>query len=113
MTTRIPFKGVPGNVQRAIVNASASGDTAAIAAQGAALKIRVLAMWFTTSLANTVKFKSAATDITAADVFPAGGGMVLPFNEHGWFETAANEALNFNQSAASTVGLNILYTVTT
>lgn len=111
--TRIPFKGIPGNVQRAVINASASGDTAVVAAQGTTLKIRVLAMWFTTSLANTIKFKSGSTDITAADVFPAGGGVVLPFNEHGWFTTAVNEALNFNQTAASTTGLNILYTVTT
>ena len=96
-------------VSRAFANATASGNTAVVAAQGAGVRIRVLAVFTVTGTALTVKFQSATTDITAGFVLAVNGGMVLPNNPHGWFQTNANEALNINLSGAGTVGVNVVW----
>jgi len=108
MSGVIPASGVAKNAKRAILNATASGVTAAIAAVTTS-KIRVLALVLTTTAENTIKFQSASTDITPTFPFVALGGMVLPFNEHGWFETVKNEALNFSQSVATPCAIHIVY----
>ena len=110
MSSVIPAKGISKNAQRAFLNASASGSTLLVAAAGGArTRIRVLALVLTTTGENTVKFRSASTDITPAFPLVALGGMVLPFNEHGWFECAAAEALNFNQTVATACAVHIVY----
>ena len=66
----IPAKGISKNAQRAFINASASGVTALVAAAGGArTRIRVLAVVLTTTAENTIKFRSASTDITQAFPF--------------------------------------------
>jgi len=105
----LPIDGVSKNVKRALLNATNTGNTALVAAAGATTKIRVLAVVLSTTLANTVKFQSATTDKTATFPLGATAGFVLPFNEYGWFETAVNEALNFNMSVATATGVSILY----
>ena len=87
---------------------TASGATQLIAAAAGA-KYRVLSVVVVSTAANSVKFQSASTDITATFPLGANGGLVLPFNEHGWFETAVNEALNVNMSAATSTGVQIQY----
>jgi hypothetical protein len=87
---------------------SASGATALIAAAPGA-KYRVLSVAVLSTLANTVKFQSASTDITATFPLGANGGFVLPFNEHGWFETSVNAALNVNMSVATATAIQIQY----
>lgn len=87
---------------------SASGATALVAAV-AGTKYRVLSVAIVTTLANAVKFQSGSTDITATFPLGANGGLVLPFNEHGWFETAVNEALNINMGTATATGVQIQY----
>ena len=110
MSSVIQAKGISKNAQRAFINASASGVTALVAAAGGArTRIRVLAVVLTTTAENTIKFRSASTDITPAFPFVALGGMVLPFNEHGWFECAAAEALNFSQTVATPCAVHIVY----
>ncbi len=99
--------GVVRPVQRAFVSASATGDTAIVAARGAGIKIRVLAAYYVSTLANTVKFRSNTTDISPPTPLAANGGMVLPFSPIGWFQTAANEALNGNLSVATATGIMI------
>ena len=89
-------------------NPSASGQTALVAAV-AGIKYRILAVCVISTLANTVKFQSASTDISATFPLAASGGMVLPFNEHGWFETSINEALNINMGTATATGVQIQY----
>jgi len=96
-------------VNRAFVNASLIGNTAVVAAQGAGVLIRVLSLVVVTTLANTVKFQSATTDITAGFPLGANGGMVLNNNSHGWFQTAANAALNINLSVATATGCNVTW----
>lgn len=62
-----------------------------------------------TDTLTVLKFQSGTTDISAGFPFSANGGAVVPPNEHGWFETAANQALNLNSSIAAVVGCSITY----
>jgi hypothetical protein len=95
-------------VQKAVYTSSSSGDNSAIAAAAGA-RFRVLAVSVNAVAANLITFKSATTAISGVMPLAAGVQMVLPYTEHGWFETAIGEALQINQSAASAVGAQILY----
>jgi hypothetical protein len=104
--TRVsPLKTAHSN---AFANPSSIGSNAIIAAVAGA-RIRVLSVVMVSTLANSVKFMSAATDISATFPLAANGGLVLPFNEHGWFETVVGEALNLNMTAATATGTQIHY----
>jgi hypothetical protein len=84
--------------QRAFINATTSGNTAVVVAQGAGVKIRVLSVFAISPTILNVKFQSATTDISATFPLDANGGFVMPSNYDGWFQTNANEALNVNLS---------------
>lgn len=96
----------------ALLNATTSGNTSLVAAAGTGLMIRVVSVIVTAETATTVKFQSATTNITCNFFVGATGGFVLPHNDEGWFQTAANEALNLNLSAANNVSVLINYKVT-
>ena len=103
----------PGKVtaiKRAFINPSSLGSNAFIAAVPGR-GIRVLSIALIAGGAVSAKFLSAATDISATFALAANGGFVLPFNEHGWFQTADGEALNLNLSAAVATGVSIQYIV--
>lgn len=87
--------------------ASLNANELVAASTGA--KYRVVAMAVIATTAVSVKFQSATTDITGTFPLGANGGFVLPFNEHGWFETASGEALNIHLSAAVSTGLQLQY----
>ena len=87
---------------------ASSGATALVAA-AAGCKYRVLQVAVVSTLANSVKFQSASTDLTGTFPLGANGGLVLPFCEHGWFETNVNEALNINMTVATSTGIQIQY----
>lgn len=89
-------------------NASASGNTQLIAA-ATGFKYRVLQVAIVTTLANAVKFQSATNDISATFPLAANGGVVLPYNQFGWFETNQNEALNVNLGTATATGVQLQY----
>jgi hypothetical protein len=95
-------------VLRALANPAVTGSNTIVAAV-AGRKIRVLSVTVLSSAINSIKFMSAATDITATYAFAANGGMVQDFNEHGWCETVAGEALNMNLTASAQVGVTIQY----
>lgn len=98
------------SINRAFVNATASGNTEVVASQGASVRVRVLSVFCVTSTAVSVKFQSATTDISATFPIAATGGFVMPETQHGWFQTAANEALNVNLSGAATnCGVSIIW----
>ena len=94
-----------------IVNPASAGDNTLLAALAASVKIRVCQLVINCNAgANTILFESANT--TA--IFPQLeygdlGGMVLPYNEDGWMETAANEALTCVLTNATAVGMHIGY----
>lgn len=92
------------------VNASALGTTQIVPAQNGR-SIRMVAMAVVTTLANNVKVQSAATDITATFPLGANGGIVLPYNDHGWCETNPGEALNINLSVDTATGVHVEYIV--
>ena len=106
--TRTPPKNI--TIPSAFLNASSIGATPIVAAQ-TGMSIRVIGAVLVSTLANTVKFQSAATDISATFPLGANGGLVLPFNEHGWFQTAPGEALNINLSVATATGISINYII--
>lgn len=92
----------------AIANPSTATTTSLVAAV-ANKKYRVLSLAVVTTLANNVNLESGTTDITAVFPLGANGGVVLPFNEHGWCETAFGEALQVTTSAAVAVGVHVQY----
>ena len=97
-------------VKRVSLSASSSGDNTIVAAV-TDKKIRVLSLTLSASAAVNVKFQSGAggTDLTGLYYLAANGGVVLPHNQHGWFETAASALLNLNLSAANAVGGCLTY----
>lgn len=106
--TRTPPKNT--TIPSTFLNASSIGSTAIVAAQPG-MRIRVVDAAIVSTLANTVKFQSAGTDISATFPLGANGGIVLPFNEHGWFQTAEGEALNINMTVATATGITINYII--
>lgn len=98
------------SVKSVFLNASSLGATAVLAAQGER-SIRVISAAVVATTATTLKFQSASTDISATWPLGANGGLVLSFNEHGWFQTAPGEALNVNLGSAVATGIHINYMV--
>jgi hypothetical protein len=98
------------------ITASASGDTAVVAAV-AGKKIRIKGYAITNGAASVqnVKWRSGTTDITGLFYSTAIGPIItrdLVSNPNDfYFETAAGAALNLNLSAATAVGGSCEYTL--
>ena len=107
--TALDETNISRTIQRAFVNASGSGNTQVVAAQGGAIRIRVLAVVVIATLAVTVKFQSNITDISAGFPVGANGGCVLPYNPHGWFQTVADDPLNINLGVGTSTGCQITW----
>lgn len=91
-------------VKDAVVDASASGATALVAAVTGK---RIVLLQFACVANGTVniKFQSASTDLSKLFYLVANVGFVLPLSSaHGWCRTAIGEALNLNLSGAVAVG---------
>lgn len=105
---------IPGarNVKRVPVQASSSGDNTLLSAL-TGRKIRVLAFYGSCAGTVNAKFQSDAsgTDLTGLLYGVANSGIVLPYNDRGWFETQAGQLLNLNLSAAVAVGGTLVYEV--
>lgn len=100
-------------IRRGFANPTAIADNLVIPAQGAGMKIRVVYVIAVAAAANTVTFKSDSTAISSGKAIAASGGFVLGRDENGWYETAADEALNVALTAATAVGIDIGYVVVT
>lgn len=89
------------NIKYAALSGATSGDNTLVSAV-AGKKIRVLSLYAVAAGAVTVRFESAAggTALTGVASLAANGGIVLPFNEGGWFETNAGELLNMELGGA-------------
>ena len=102
------------DIKRAFVNASSAGDNELVAAPGTGIKVRVISLVAVAgATANTCTLRSGTTAISAGFPFAANGGMALNENKSGWFQTAANEALNVNLSGSTLVAVSITYVLTT
>lgn len=109
----IKINGQPYVLKRAILAAAATANETLVAAV-TGKKIRVLAAAITGSGAAAVRFEStsggtALTPVIQASIASNIGNVVLPFNEHGWFETVAGELLNLERTGVGTSGVAILY----
>lgn len=89
-------------VKRAFVNALTNATTALVpAVADATIRVCSLIMLHGAT-EGTVILKSGSTTISPTFSNAANGGMVLPFNIYGWFQTTAiNEALNVTVSNSS------------
>jgi hypothetical protein len=92
-------------VKRAFATGASIGTTTLVAGV-AGKKIRVLACFITTVDGLNLLFKSASTTISANI---AASGAVIPFCPHGWFQTAAGEALGFAIDAAESTSVQVVY----
>lgn len=94
----------------AAISASSSGNNTLIAAV-AGKKIRVLSYTLVCTTAATAKFQSGAggTDLCGAMPFGANGGVSVPFNPLGHFETAVNTLLNLSIGSAVQVSGHLCY----
>lgn len=94
------------------IDAASNGDNQLIAAVAGKM-IRVLSMFFVVAGAVNAKFQSdsggSASDLTGALPLAANGGASLPFNPHGWIQTAAGKKLNLNLSGAIQISGSITY----
>jgi hypothetical protein len=97
------------------IDAATSGDNTLVAAAGASNKIRVHALYLVAAGTTTVRFESGAggTALSGQMNLIANTGFVLPFNEAGWFETAANTLLNLELSAAVSIDGGMVHSVVT
>lgn len=110
--TRTPPKVV--TVRTAILDTSTLGANAIIAAPASTdVAIRVLSLVIVAAAANTVNLQSTTTTANKTSLFAlaANGGLVLPFSEHGWFQTSPGEGLSINLSAATAVGITVQYMI--
>lgn len=102
--------GQPVQVRRAFDDCASNATTELLAAVSDKV-FRVLSLiMLHGGTAGTVTFKSASTAISPVFSNAANGGVVLPFNQHGWFQTnAINEALNVTVSNSSACSVIIQY----
>ena len=107
VTRTVPLKSPHVNLG---ATPASSGDNSLVAAVAGA-RYRVLSVAVVSTLANSIKFRSGTTDISGTFPLAANGGFVMPFNEHGWFETAVGEALQINMTVATSTGVQIQYIV--
>lgn len=88
-------------------------DSSLISAVGEKL-IRVVSLFMVSgATATNVTFNSkgsgSGTAITALIADGANGGIVLPYNPDGWFETVAGEGLSVTTSSGSSTGITGKY----
>lgn len=107
-------------IQRGFADPAGAGDNQLVAAPAAGFKVRLLAaMWLNNAVtAQNVRFRSGTNSKSAIYNNPAplagqnvNQPMSLPFNQAGWLDCNAAEALNLNLSAATAVGITFVYVV--
>lgn len=100
MTGYVPLPdGTNAQVKYAVIDAASSGDNTIVAAV-TGKKIRVVSLFYLAAGTVTTRFESGAsgTALTGQMQHTAQTGVVLPFNEDGWFQTAAGVLLNLELS---------------
>lgn len=84
---------------------SLAAATGTLVAAQTGQKIRVVGLFLVNTTAQTLTFKSGAggTALTGAMAVGANGSLILPFNDTGWFETAAATLLELALSVGTQV----------
>ena len=108
------FNGVTGTAATVTKTkiSVASATTTTVVALTSGKKIRVLAMYLVSGAACNINWQSHTTTANADGVqdLAANGGIVLPFNPIGWFDTTSGEALDLVTSTNAQVGGYIITT---
>jgi hypothetical protein len=92
------------------VNVSSGGVTTIVPAVPGKT-IRIVSLYLVVGGAVNINWQSHTTTSDADGIqdFAANGGIVLPFNPIGWFDTVQGEALDLVTSNGSQVGGNLTY----
>ena len=108
------FNGVTGTAATVTKTkiSVASATTTTVVALTSGKKTRVLAMYLVCGAACNINWQSHTTTTNTDGVqdFAANGGIVLPFNPIGWFDTTSGEALDLVTSTNAQVGGYIITT---
>jgi len=116
---RVKTIPIPVTFGVARIDTAAAAQVEVVAAQGAGNKIYVVGYQLQAHGTTIGHFESANTDISPEWTFQAREGVVCapidfdPLKKRCYFVTAANEALNFTNSAAVLVTGNVQYVVST
>ena len=97
-------------IKYAVIDAAVNGNNTLVAAVTGS-KIRVVSLFYLAAGTVTVTFQTGAsgTAITGGMQHTAQTGVVLPFNEDGWFQTVASALLNLSLSAGVSVDGSLSY----
>jgi hypothetical protein len=95
-------------------NTAASQTNESVVAAVAGQRIRVYAMFLVgadtaSDVTLNTKPAGANTAVTPLMAFGTNGGIVLPYNPKGWFQTAAGDALTVTTGAGGATGIQVIY----
>ena len=104
------LQGGNATIKYAAISGATSGNNTLVAAVEGK-RIRVLSLWLLVADDVNVRFESDADGaaLTGVASFPANGGVSLPFNPAGWFQTVAGKLLNMELSGAVQVSGSLTY----
>jgi hypothetical protein len=100
----------PAGGGKAPISVAGAGATTIVAAVPGKI-IRIISAYLVVGGAVNINWQSHNTTSDADGVqdFAQNGGIVLPFNPIGWFDTVAGEALDIVTSTGAQVGGNLTY----
>lgn len=105
----IEIKGTAYQVKRASISIASSGANTVVAALASG-KIRVISASFVVAAAVSVQFRSGASNVlSGAMSFAQNGGLLLPVNPFGWYQTNNAELLNLQLGGAVQVSGGLQY----
>lgn len=99
------------DLEYALIDSAAGGDIQLVPAPGAKKRIRVVSLSFVVAAAVSIRFKSAANNLSGLMTFGAAGQGVADRGsyEDPIYDCNPNEALIVNASAAVQVGGRVNY----
>lgn len=104
------FEQYNASVTRVTLNSNTSGDTTLVTTPNANTKVRIVSCWIMANGAVNVKFGNVTANTYGGIMYlAANGGIVLPWNERGWFATGLGDSLKINLSGAVLIGGDLHY----
>ena len=106
--------GLEKTIKTAIANIAASQTDSSLVTAVAGKKIRVIGLAMVsgntaTNVTFNTKPSGSGTAITPLFANAANGGLVLPLNENGWFETTVGQGLSVTTGSGATTGILVSY----
>lgn len=97
-------------VKRTFANIASGTTDGPVVAAVSTKRIRVLAVALQPdATATDCTFNSASAAISALFATLANTPTVLPYSQHGWFQTKSGEALTLTTGVGSAVGVQVIY----